>query len=157
MTDDDIVIWYRPRIRLWRDLKGDWHLAGEPDGLASVVAAFRRVARRIEDLAEADLRTDPIPDGRNPVPERGIAKQFQNLAFEYTVSATPDETIVRLNEMGDRVIVSISKQNISLLGFALLETLDGEGDFSISVDVDSGRRARLWFWGYSNQHGTSTF
>src|SRR5437773_2156507 len=82
MRDTDIVIWYRPRVRLWLDDNGDWHLAGEPDGISKVVAAFREVARGVSDSAEAELRTDPIPIDRNPVPSLGVSKRYGRVIFE---------------------------------------------------------------------------
>lgn len=157
-NDADLVIWYRPRIRLWRDQSDEWHLAGEPDGVATVVSAFRQVARGASDSAEVELRTDAIPSGRNPVDERGIAKMFERLTLERLVSRRGDD-IPRLSitSAGGSARIQFCKATKPLLGYALLELLDGEGDFSLKIDDEASRSTRLWFWGYSNQHGVDGF
>jgi hypothetical protein len=158
MTESEVVIWYRPRIRLWKDHSGEWHLAGEPDGAANVVAAFRRVARGIAENAEVELRTDPIPPDRNPVVDRGISSIFEKLTFERVIvgkgEAIPPP---RISDRGRAAQMQFSELTKAMIGFALCELLDGEGDFNIRVVDDTNQMTRLWFWGYSNPHGVNSF
>ncbi len=149
---DEVTIWYRPRVRLWLDKNGDLHLAGEPDGIARVVDAFRVVARGIQITADVQLRTDPIPPKRNPVSDRGVKAQFEVLSLRRDRNAAD----LRASMDKLRLEISFSERTKALLGFALLETLDGEGDFNIPVLTDTGAH-QLWFWGYSNPHGVNGF
>jgi hypothetical protein len=156
-NDTEVVIWYRPRVRLWRDETNEWHLAGEPDGVAKVVSGFRQVARGIDDSVDVELRTDAIPTLRNPVEERGVAQMFERLTLERTLSRKGSEVPLRIAAVAANVRIQFSHRTKHLLGYALLELLDGEGDFSLEVEDESGRSTRLWFWGYSNPHGVDGF
>ena len=156
-NDVETVIWYRPRVRLWRDRTNEWHLAGEPDGVAKIVSAFRRVARGADDSVDVELRTDAIPERRNPVEERGVAQMFERLTLEQILSRRGSEVPIRITSVRANVRVEFSHRTKHLLGYALLELLDGEGDFSLEVHDESGRATRLWFWGYSNPHGIDGF
>jgi hypothetical protein len=157
-TQSEIVIWYRPRIRLWTDLSGEWHLAGEPDGVAKIVAAFRQVARGGSATADVELRTDTIPPERNPVAENGISTVFATLTFEHVLRRMRENDIpLQVSAVGRNARVRFSQADQASLGFALLELLDGEGDFNLRVIDEAGRPTRLWFWGYSNPHGVNSF
>lgn len=158
MTGSEVVIWYRPRVRLWRDLSGEWHLAGEPDGVGKVVAAFRQVARGISESADVELRTDTMPPERNPVADHGILSVFETLIFE-RVMVRSRETVppVQLSANGRVARMQFSEPTRGTVGFALLELLDGEGDFNLPIVDEKNQATRLWFWGYSNPHGVNGF
>ena len=158
MTNDtETIVWYRPRVRLWRDLSNDWHLAGEPDGITKVVSAFRRVARGADDSADVELRTESIPVDRNPVDDRGVAQMFARLTFERVLAKKATTPPLRIKSVDANVCIQFSHNMRHVLGYALLELLDGEGDFSVDIEDDAGRSVRLWFWGYSNAHGVNSF
>lgn len=157
-TQSDVFIWYRPRVRLWKDLAGEWHLAGEPDGVAKVVAAFRQVARGGSTTAEVQLRADTIWPERNPVAENGISSIFETLTLEHATYRKKENVIpLQVSSVGHNARVRFSEADKPILGFALLELLDGEGDFNLRVIDEAGQPTRLWFWGYSNPHGVNSF
>jgi hypothetical protein len=157
MPDMDRVIWYRPRVRLWKDRKQEWHLAGEPDGISKVVTAFRQVARGGSDSADVELRTEAIPLDRNPAAEFGVVGIHEVLTIERLASRRSDPLPLRIMSVEQTVRLQFSDATKPVLGFALLELLDGEGDFYINVEDASGAARRLWFWGYSNPHGVNSF
>jgi hypothetical protein len=144
-------IFYQPRLRMWRNTDGALHLAGEPDGLALTLQAFRLVARRLKTRSHVELRTEPIPLGRNPVTTE-VAKIYSDLIFRFDRAKA--ELVA--TEKDDALVITVSGTTSAVLGFALAETLDGVGDFSLPV-MFNGRRADLWFWGYANTHGVNSF
>lgn len=152
MKNRDAVIWYQPRVRLWSDRGGEWHLAGEPDGLQQVLRAFRRVARGVEDRAKVELRTEPIQRGRNPVADRGVKEMYQWLHLV----RDGDSDEVRIQPRRREVELHFGYDAVPKFGYALVEAVDGEGDFSITV-LSGRAETRLWFWGYSNPHAVNTF
>ncbi|HKO58888.1 MAG TPA: hypothetical protein VJ276_23680 [Thermoanaerobaculia bacterium] len=151
-NDQEVVIWYRPRVRLWADEHGELHLAGEPDGLARVLDAFRLVARGIQERADVSLRTDDIARDRNPVGERGVQQLFGTLVFARDRSSQE----LQVKTAGNEATVYFSERLKPVLGFAIVEAMDGEGDFSVPISWNAAK-SRLWFWGYSNPHGVNGF
>lgn len=149
---DEVVIWYRPRIRAWLDNQGEYHLAGEPDGLVRLLDAMRLVVRGLEDEAAVELRTDPIEKDRNPVRDRGVRQIFERIV----VRRDPNALQLRSEIEERRLIVYVGERTKAIFGFALVEAIDGEGDFHVPISAGEVS-ARLWFWGYSNPHGVNTF
>lgn len=145
---------FRPRIRAWSDRTGDYHVGGEPDGFRTVLEAIRRVGRRWRDRQSLGLIGDPIPKGRNPVPELGVRTRFGRLEIHWTVA---DSRETRVTTSDGTLRLAVSRASVSQLGWAVAEAMDGEGDFCIRLAGSRARESWLWFWGYSNEHGRNGF
>lgn len=150
--DEEVVIWYRPRVRSWLDQHGELHLAGEPDGLVPVLDALRLVIRGIEEEAAVELRTDPIEEGRNPVHDLGVQQIFEKIVVRRDRKASQ----LRAGIAERQLVVYVDQSSKAIFGFALVECIDGQGDFSVPISIGDVS-SRLWFWGYSNPHGANTF
>jgi hypothetical protein len=150
--EDEVVIWYRPRVRVWSDKHGELHVGGEPDGLTKLLDGLRLVARGIEETVSIDLRTDPIEKGRNPVSGRGVKQMFEKVVLKSERAAQPIRAVVK----GAAITLHFCEQSQPVLGFAIVEAIDGEGDISIPISMN-GATSRMWFWGYSNPHGVNSF
>ena len=151
-SDDEVVIWYRPRVRAWRDQHGELHLAGEPDGLVPVLDALRLVVRGIEEEASVALRTDPIERSRHPVYGLGVERIFEQIVVRRDRNASS----LRAEIEERQLVVYVGESSKAIFGFAIVETIDGQGDFYVPISVGEVS-SRLWFWGYSNPHGVNSF
>lgn len=147
----DSIIFYQPRLRVWRDADNDWHVAGEPDGFIVLLNAFRTVSRRIRRRACVSLRTEPIPKGRNPIAVP-VGKMFSQIDLAFAMR----EQDIKLLERGTAVRLTFSRTSSYRLAFAIHEALDGLGDFCVPVTTNT-EPSFLWFWGYANVHGVNSF
>lgn len=77
---------------------------------------------------------------------------FEILSFSRDLRATD----IRAESDGSQLSMFISPRVQATLGYALMEALDGEGDFSVAVTFNN-KPSRLWFWGYSNPHAVNGF
>ena len=151
------VIFYRPRIRLFRDKQGDFHLAGEPDGFSGIMEGLRSLHRGLKRTTSVALVTLPIPPGRNPVGGQGIARIYSKLVLSI---ATKDEAQIEIRPLDGICWIRLGVSALPKFFLAISEAHDGEGDFSLQVT--EGKRLKsvgcnIWFWGYSNPHGVNTF
>src|SRR3954451_25373768 len=147
----DSIIFYQPRLRVWRDGERDWHVAGEPDGFNLLLKAFRTVSRGVRRRACVALRTEPIPEGRNPVTVP-VVKMCSKIYLEFARR----EQDLHLLERGAEVRLTFSRTSGYRLAFAIHEALDGVGDFCVPITTNA-EPSFLWFWGYANVHGVNSF
>ena len=151
---EEAFIFYQPRIRLWQDKKGKFHIGGEPDGFMPLLQIIRTFERAMRERGTIKLVDTAIPKGRNPVASDGVRQNYSALSLQLVYSKTG--TTVQI--AGDVLKLRISREEIPRFYMSVCEAIDGAGDFSISCQLMPGKVAtRLWFWGFSNIHGCNGF
>jgi len=151
------ILTYWPRIRFFKDRKGDFHLAGEPDGLSGLVIGFRYLHNRWRNRLSIALESEPIPAGRHPIRRLGVNKIYEILQVSFTPE---DKQHIELVTKGNKCHIIVSKKTLPILFIETYDAYKGDGDSEIEVVDRSGSKpVQRWlhFWGYANPHGVNTF